>query len=108
LILGLLLVLPLPTLVGLAIAANVDSAGLLQLVALPYLIALLGVALLVSLVSMLFARHARQVSRRLKAHGGARQVVSWLAVMCTLIAFLTTLAAMALLVYGERATILPR
>ena len=108
LVFGILLLLPLPTLVGVAIAANVESAGLVRLVPLPYLLALGGVALLVSLASVLFARHARQVSRRLKESGRARPVVSWLAVMCTRVAFLITLAALALLLYGERATILPR
>ncbi len=91
-----------------AIAANVASAGLVRLVPLPYLIALGGVALLVSLASVLFARHARQVARRLKESERARPVVSWLAVMCTRIVFLLTLGAVALLLYGERATILPR
>lgn len=108
LVFGLLLLLPLPTYVGLAIVANVDSAGLLRLLPLPYLITLSGMALLVSLASLLFARHARQVSRRLKGSGHARPVVSWLAVVCTCVAFLMTLGAMALLLYGERATILPR
>jgi hypothetical protein len=108
LVFGLLLLLPLPTLVGVAIAANVASAGLVRLVPLPYLIALGGVALLVSLASVLFARHARQVARRLKESERARPVVSWLAVMCARVAFLITLGAVALLLYGERATILPR
>jgi hypothetical protein len=108
LVFGLLLLLPLPTFVGVAIAANVESAGLVRLVPLPFLLALGGVALLVSLASVLFARHARQVARRLKERGRARPVVSWLAVMCTRVAFLLTLAALALLLYGERATILPR
>jgi hypothetical protein len=108
LVFGLLLLLPMPTLVGVAIAANVASAGLVRLVPLPYLIALGGVALLVSLASVLFARHARQVARRLKDSERARPVVSWLAVMCARIVFLLTLGAVALLLYGERATILPR
>jgi len=108
LVFGLLLLLPLPTLVGVAIAANVESAGLVRLVPLPYLIALGGVALLVSLASVLFARHARQVARRLKERGRAHPVVSWLAVMCTRMVFLITLGALALLLYGERTTILPR
>lgn len=104
----LLLLLLLPTYVGVAIVANVDSAGLLRRLPVPSLLALSGVALLVSLASLLFARHARQVSRRLKEHGRARPVVSWLAVVCSRIAFLMTLGAMALLLYGERATIPPR
>lgn len=108
---GLLLLLPLPMYVGVAIVANGDSAGLLRRLPLPSLLALSGVALLVSLASLLFARHARQVSRRLRRlneRGRARPVVSWLAVVCTRVAFLVTLGAIALLLYGERATILPR
>jgi hypothetical protein len=108
LVFGLLLLLPLPAYVGVAIVANVDSTGLVRRVPLPDLLALSGVALLVSLASLLFARHARQVSSRLKQRGRARPVVSWLAVVCTRVAFLMTLGAMALLLYGERATILPR
>jgi hypothetical protein len=108
LVFGLLLLLVLPAFVGLSIAATIDSAGLVRLVPLAYLIVLGGVALLVSLTSLLFARHARQVARRLKERGHARPVVSWLAVMCTRIVFLITLGALALLLYGERTTILPR
>jgi hypothetical protein len=108
LILGLLLLLALPTLVGLAIAANVNSAGLVRLLPLPYLIALVGVAVLVSLVLLLVALHARRVAGRLKESGYGHPVVSRLAVMCTGVAFLITLGAMALLIYGERASILPR
>lgn len=107
----LLLLLALPTYVGMAIVANVDSAGLVRRLPLPSLLALSGVALLVSLASLLFAGHARQVSRRLKERGRAgraRPIVSWLAVVCTRVAFLMTLGAMALLLYGERAIILPR
>jgi hypothetical protein len=104
----LLLLLLLPTLVGVAIAATIESAGLVRRVPPAYLIALGGVALLVSLASVLFAQHARQVARRLKERGRARPVVSWLAVMCTRMVFLITLGALALLLYGERATILPR
>lgn len=102
LVFGLLLLLALPTYVGLAIVATVDSAGLLRLLPLPYLLTLSGMALLVSLASLLFARHARQVSRRLKGSGHARPVVSWLAVVCTGVALLLTLGAMALLLYGEQ------
>jgi hypothetical protein len=108
LIFGLLLLLLLPTFVGLSITATIDSAGLVRLVPLAYLIALGAVAFLVSLASLLFARHARQVARRLKERGHARPVVSWLAVMCTRIVFLITLSALALLLFGERTTILPR
>src|SRR5258708_39920648 len=79
LVFGLLLLLPLPTLVGVAIAANVASAGLVRLVPLPYLISLGGVAPLVSLPSVLFAPHAPQVARRLKESERALPGVSWLA-----------------------------
>jgi hypothetical protein len=108
LVFGLLLLLPLPTFVALAIAANIDNSGLLRLLPLPYLIVLGGVAMLMSLASLLIARHARRVSRRLKESGHGRPVVSWLAVVCTRIAALITLGAVALLLYGERTTILPR
>jgi hypothetical protein len=108
LIFGLLLLLLLPSFVGLSIAATIASAGLVRLVPLAYLIAVGAVAFLVSLASLLFARHARKVARRLKERGHARPVVSWLAVMCTRVVFLITLGALALLLYGERTVILPR
>src|SRR5258708_25202361 len=57
LVFGLLLLLPLPTLVGVAIAANVDSAGLVRLVPLPYLLALGALTLPLSLAPRPFSGH---------------------------------------------------
>lgn len=108
LILGLLLLLSLPTLVGLALFANIDGDGLLQILPLPYPVAFEGAATLVSLACLLLALHARRVSRRLKESERARPNVSRLAIMCTGLAFLVALVATALLLYGERANILPR
>jgi hypothetical protein len=107
-IFGLLLLLVLPTFAGLAIAANLNSTGLLQLLPLPFLIALTGVVVFVSFASLLLARHARQVSRRLQESGGAHPIVSLLAVICTRIAFVIALGAAALIIYGEWPNILPR
>jgi len=108
LIFGLLLLLVLPTLVGLAIAATLDGADLVRLLPLPYLISLVGAAVLVSLVVLLVALHARRVSGRLKAGGYGHPGVSRLALTCSGAAFVVTLGVAALIIFGEGAPDLPR
>ena len=107
-ILGLLLLGALPTFAGLAIVANLNGTGLLQILPLPFLIALAGVVVLVSFALLLLALRARRVSRRLQESGRAHPIVSLLAVMCTGIAFVIALGVAALIIYGEWANILPR
>lgn len=103
---GLLLLFLAPAVVAMAIAANVNSTGLLQLFSLPKLLGLIGLVVGASLVLVLFAQHARQVSKRLE--GQPHRVVSWLAMFCTRLAFVIMLGSAALIIYGERTSIFPQ
>ncbi len=107
-LLGLLLLFLLPAVVIMAIAADINSTGLLQLLSLPKLLGLVGVLVCASFALLLFAQHARQVSKRLNGEGQPHGVVSWLAVFCTRIAFVVTLVSTALIIYGERTSIFPQ
>lgn len=103
---GLLLLLLAPTIIALAVVANVNSTGLLQLLSVPKLLGLVGLLVVVSVVPLIVAQRARQASKRLE--GQPNRVVSWLAVFCTRLAFVITLGSAALTIYGERASIFPQ